>query len=95
MTNLELIRKWKELKIKFKSSKESKSMLSMFIVCVGETEIDVEGKKERVIGFYQGFDEKGSPAALFSSDDRNRCWTYALDSTKNTHIKSNIGKFIK
>jgi hypothetical protein len=95
MTNRDLMTKWKELKIKFKSEKKPIPMLEMFLVCVGETEIDVQGKKEIVVGFYQGFAEEGSPAYLFSSDQKNRCYTYGLDSKKNTHVKSLIGKFIK
>ena len=66
----------------------------MFLVCVGETEIDVQGKKEVVVGFYQGYDNGGSPAAFFSSDQKNNCFAYGMDTTKNTHVKSNIGKFI-
>jgi len=87
--------RWRELKIKFKSSKEIKNLNELFLVCVGETEIDVQGKKEIVVGFYQGFDEKGSPAILFSTDKKNTCFTYGLDTTKNTHIKANIGVFVK
>ena len=95
MTNQQLIKRWRELRIKFKSSKEMTPMMEMFLVCVGETEIDVQGKKETVVGFYQGYDNSGSPAAFFSSDQKNNCFTYGLDTNKNTHVKSNIGKFVK
>lgn len=94
MTNRQLIKKWRELQIEFKSSKETIPILQMFLVCVGETEIDVQGKKEVVVGFYQGYDSIGSPAAFFSSDQKNNCFTYGVDTKNNTHIKSNIGKFI-
>ena len=97
MTNRDLIVKWRELKIKFKSEKKSTPMMEMFLVCVGETEIDVQGqdKLERVVGFYQGFDEKGSPAVLFSTDKKNTCFTYGLDTKNNKHVKANIGVFVK
>lgn len=95
MTNKEIIKNWKTLKIKFKSEKKPVPLLEMFLVCVGETDIDVNGTKETVVGFYQGYDDKGSPAVLFTSDDRDVCWTYGKDSIKNTHVKSKIGKFIK
>ena len=93
MTNRDIMTKWKELKIKFNSEKKPIPMLEMFLVCVGETEIDVQGKKEIVVGFYQGFAEEGSPTALFSTDQKNRCFTYGLSG--NTHVKAKIGKFIK
>jgi len=95
MTNRDLMTKWKELRIKFNSEKKPIPMLEMFLVCVGETEIDVQGKKEIVVGFYQGFDEKGSPTAMFSTDQKNRCFAYGLDTKKNTHVKAKIGKFVK
>jgi len=95
MTNRDLMLRWRELKIKFKSEKKSTPMAEMFLVCVGETKIDVQDKIETVVGFYQGFDEKGSPAVLFSTDNKNTCFTYGLDTKKNTHIKAKIGVFVK
>ncbi len=92
MTNLYLIKNWHSLGIKFKSSKETSSLSDMFLICVGETELDVSGIKERVVAFYQGYDEKGSPAVFFTSDDNDRCWTFAHKN--DTHIKSNIGSFV-
>ena len=92
MTNQHLLKNWHSIGIKFKLSKEISSLAEMFLVCVGETEIDVSGVKERVVTFYQGYYEKGSPAVFFTSDDDNRCWTYAHDS--GTHIKRCIGNFI-
>ena len=95
MTNKELIQNWKTLKIKFKSEKKSIPMLEMFLLCVGETEIDVNGEKELAVAFYQGYDEKGSPAVLFQSDSKDYCWTFGIDSKNKTHIKARIGKFMK
>ncbi len=92
MTNQHLIKNWQSLGIKFKSSKETSSLSDLFLICVGETEIDVGGTKERVVTFYQGYDEKGSPAVFFTSDDNDRCWTFAHKD--GTHIKSNIGSFV-
>ena len=92
MTNKHLIKNWRSIGIKFKSSKEISSLSDLFLVCVGETELDVSGKKELVVTFYQGYDDKGSPAVFFSSDDKDRCWTFAHKD--DTHIKSNIGSFI-
>ena len=92
MTNQHLIKNWHHFGIKFKSSKETTSLTDMFLVCVGETEIDVSGVKERVVTFYQGYDEQGSPAVFFTADDKNRCWTYAHDN--GTHIKRCIGDFV-
>ena len=58
MTNKELITNWRNLGIKFKSSKEIKSLNELFLICVGESEIDVGGKKELVVAFFQGYDDK-------------------------------------
>ena len=69
-------------------------MSDLFLICVGESEIDVDGKKELVVSFFQGYDEKGSPAVFFNSDSKDRCWTFGYDTKKETHIKSNIGSFI-
>jgi hypothetical protein len=92
MTNKELITNWRNLGIKFKSSKEIKSLNELFLICVGESEIDVGGKKELVVAFFQGYDDKGSPAVFFTSDDKDRCWTFAHKD--GTHLKSNIGSFV-
>lgn len=95
MTNNILIKEWRTLSIKFKTSKEVIPLVEMFLVCPGETKIDVGGKEETVVIFYQAFDDKGSPSAMFASDKENGCWAYALDTNKSTHIKSRIGKFVK
>jgi len=95
MTNENLIKRWRTLSIQFKSNKTITPMMEMFLLCAGESEIDVEGKKESVISFYQGYDEKGSPVVFFTSDSKNNCWTYGYDSNKKTHVKSKIGKFIE
>ena len=92
MTNKHLIRNWRSIGIRFKTSKEVSSLSDLFLVCVGESEIDVGGKKELVVAFFQGYDDKGSPAVFFTSDDKDRCWTFA--HLNGTHIKSNIGSFI-
>lgn len=92
MTNIHLIRNWRSIGIRFKTSKEVSSLSDLFLVCVGESEIDVGGTKERVVAFFSAYDDKGSPAAFFSSDDKDRCWVYAHND--GTHIKSNIGSFI-
>jgi len=92
MTNKHLIKHWREIAIRFKSSKEVSSLSDLFLICVGEMEIDVQGKKEPVVVFYQGYDVHGSPAILFTSDDKDRCWTFAHKD--GTHLKSNIGSFV-
>ena len=94
MTNKHLIRNWRSIGIQFKSTKEISTLSDLFLVCVGESEIDVGGTKELVVGFFQGYDEKGSPAVFFQSDTRDRCWTFGYDTKNETHIKSNIGTFI-
>ena len=94
MTNKHLIRNWRSIGIQFKSTKEVSSLSDLFLVCVGESEIDVGGTKEIVVAFFQGYDEKGSPAVFFKSDDRNRCWAFGYDTTKESHVRSNIGMFI-
>ena len=95
MTNLVLIKDWKDLSIKFKSTKEITPLVEMFVICCGETIIDVGGKEENVVIFYQAFDEKGSPSVMFQSDNDNNCWAFALDTTNKTHVRSNIGRFVK
>lgn len=95
MTNLVLIKDWKTLSIKFRTSKEVTPLVEMFLICCGETVIDVGGKDETVVIFYQAYDDKGSPSAMFTSDNDGNCWAYALDTNKHTHIKSKIGKFVK
>ncbi len=95
MNNLQLIKRWKESAIKFKTSKEVIPLIEMFLVCCGETVINVGGKEETVVIFYQAYDDKGSPSAMFTSDGDDNCWAYALNTEQKTHVKSKIGKFIK
>ena len=95
MTNKHLIRNWQSIGIRFKTLKEISSLSDLFLVCVGESEMDVDGKKETVVGFYQGYDEKGSPALFFKSDKKNTCFTFGWDSNKKTYVKANIGEFVK
>ncbi len=52
MTNLVLIKDWKNLSIKFRTSKEVTALVEMFLVCCGETVIDVGGKEETVVIFH-------------------------------------------
>ena len=94
MNNNQLIKKWKDLSIRFKSSKEEIPLITMFMLCCGETEIKIGKEKEKVVIFYQGAGQ-GSPACFFQSDKKDTCWTFAYDSEKDTHIKSCIGKFVK
>ena len=65
MNNNQLIKNWKDLSIRFKSSNEETELLDMFLICVGETEVMIGDKKEPVVVFYQGYDQKGSPAFFF------------------------------
>jgi|SRR5579862_7034662 len=92
MTNIHLIRNWRNIGIKFRKSKQTSSLSDLFLVCVGETEIDVDGKKERVVSFFAAYDTNGSPAVFFTSDNDNKCWTYAHNN--GTHVKSHIGEFV-
>lgn len=91
MTNEFLIINWRDIAIRFKISKEISSLSGLFFGCLGESEIDVGGKKEKVVTFLQGGDV-GSPAIFFTSDDNDKCWTYA--HSNGTHVKSNIGSFM-
>jgi hypothetical protein len=94
MTNEELLENWrKSISIRFKTSGEM-PMAEMFLVCPGEMKIDVGGKEETVLVFYQGVDTKGAPTVFLSSDESNNCYAFAFDSTKNTHVKSTIGRFV-
>jgi len=95
MNNQQLIKKWKDLSIEFKSSKKVIPMTDMFLLCPGEVVVNVGGGEEKAVVFYQGYDEKGSPATFFRSDKKDNCFTYGLDTTKKTHVKAHIGKFVK
>jgi hypothetical protein len=95
MTNKQLIKKWKNLSIQFKSSKKIIPLSEIFLLCPGEGVITIDGGEEKVVFFYQGYDEKGSPAAMFKSDRNDNCYAFALDSGKKTHVRSHIGKFVK
>lgn len=95
MKNRHLIKNWRSLAIEFKSSKEIQPLAETFLICVGESQIDVDGTAEKVVGFFQGYDEKGSPAVFFQSDNKDRCWTFAYNSQEETHIRCNIGRFVR
>lgn len=95
MTNNQLIKHWKNLSIQFKSSKKVTPLTDMFLLCVGEGVINVDGGEDKAVVFYQGYDEQGSPAVFFKSDKKDNCFTFGLDTKKKTHIKSCIGRFIK
>jgi hypothetical protein len=95
MTNEELIKNWKTLIVKFNSENDPIPMMEMFLFCSGETAIDVCGTIEIVVIFYQGYHDKGSPAMFFQSDVDDNCLVFGYDSSKKTHIKSIIGKFLK
>jgi hypothetical protein len=95
MTNQEIEKKWKTLTIRFTNSGEVQSMNEMFLICPGEMNIDVGGKQETVVVFYQGYDTKGSPAIFLSSDDSNNVYAYAFHCEKKIYIKALIGKFVK
>ena len=94
MNNKQLTKRWKELSIRFKQSKEEIPLNTMFMLCCGETEIKVDNKPEVVVIFYQGADH-GSPAVFFKSDKNGTCFAFAYNSEKDTHIKSSIGKFVR
>ena len=93
MTNKELIDSWKTLSIEFNSGLTQK-MVDMFLLCWGETKMDMEGNKESVVVFDQG-GEMGTPALFCQSDVDDNCWAFGWNEEKKTGVKSKIGKFIK
>jgi len=95
MNNKQLIKKWKGLSIEFKSSKKVIPLTDMFLLCPGEGVINIDGGEDKAVVFYQGYDDKGSPAAFFKSDKNDNCYAYALDSKRKTHVRSHIGRFVK
>jgi len=95
MNNKQLIKKWKTLSIEFKSKKTKTKMIDMFLLCPGEGVINYDGGEDKVVVFYQGYDDKGSPAVFFKSDKNDNCYTFALDSKRKTHVRSHIGRFVK
>ena len=98
MTNKQLVLRWKNLSIKFKSDNSLHPLNDMFFVCLGERSCDVngKGKKERLVIFDEGGNcDEGAPIFFCKSDNHDNCWIYAWDSNKKIFVKSNIGKFIK
>ena len=93
MKNKRLIKRWKNLAIQFKSSKETKPMTDMFLICWGNHDIDFNGKKETVVVFDEGSNPGTAPSFYCQSDKDNNCWVFAWNG--KTFIKSNIGKFVK
>ena len=94
MTNKELIKGWKTLSIKFKTTGEIRPMTDMFLLCWGCTQMDVEGKKEETVVFDQG-GTQGSQVLFCQSDKDDACWAFGWNEEKKTSIKTNIGQFIK
>lgn len=94
MTNKSLIKNWKNLSLTFKTENLTKSLEEMFMVCWGETTIELEGKKMPVVVFDCG-GEMGSPALFCYSDSNDTCWSVGWDSKNDKMVKANIGKFIK
>ena len=95
MTNKYIVKNWKKLGIQFKSNKKIIPLTDMFLICPGEGMINIDGGEEPVVFFYQGYDEKGSPAAMFKSNKKDDCYTFAMNSKKQTHVRCFIGKFVK
>jgi hypothetical protein len=94
MKNKDLIKNWKTLAIKFKTSGQVRNMTDMFLLCWGETDMDIDGKKEKAVVFDEG-GMQGAPALFCQSDDQKNCIALGWDERKNTSVKSIIGKFVK
>jgi hypothetical protein len=93
MTNKQLRKKWKSFSIQFKSG-DTRPMTEMFLLCWGETELDCDGKKIKVVVFDEG-GMQGAPALFCQSDKDDNCVAFGWDSKKNTSVKSIVGKFVK
>lgn len=94
MTNKQLIKRWKKLSLKFKTENTTKLMTEMFLICWGETSIDIDGKKESVVCFDPG-GEQGSSGLFCQTDKNNNCIAIGWDSKNNKSIKSKIGIFVE
>jgi len=94
MTNKQLIKKWKHLSLTFNTEKLKRPLTEMFLICWGETEVEVDGKKEKVVLFDTG-GEQGSPALHCNSDKDDVCWAFGYNSKTKTYAKAKIGKFVK
>ena len=98
MTNKQLVLRWKNLSIKFKSDNSVRPLSDMFLVCLGERKCNIfeKGNNEKIVIFDEGGKcDEGAPIFFCKSDNHDNCWIYAWDSNKNAFIKSNIGKFVK
>ena len=96
MTNRQLIKRWKNLSIRFNTTPLTRPLTEMFAVCWGEHEVEVNGKKEKVIVFDEGSDPKqGAPAVFCQTDKKDIFWVLAWDSKKNTYVRANVGRFVK
>ena len=94
MTNKQLIKKWKRLSIAFNTEKIKRPLCEIFMICWGETEVEVDGKKEQVVLFDTG-GEQGSPALHCNSDKNDVCWAFGYNSKTKAYTKAKIGKFVK
>lgn len=94
MTNGQLVKSWKELAIKFNTSNEVTPLTDMFAICWGETETEIEKKKEKVVVFDAG-NKEGINAVYCHSDKNDRCWICCWDSKKETGVRANIGRFVR
>ncbi len=94
MTNAQLITCWKRLGIKFNTTKEVRPLTEMFAVCWGESETEIDGKKQKVVVFDEG-GEQGSPALFCKTDNKDTCWVCCWDGKKKTGVTANVGKFVK
>jgi len=95
MTNKYLVTHWKKLGIKLKKHRTVKKMADIFMICWGESEMDMpENKKEKVVVFDVG-GAMGNPALFCTSDKEDNCWEYGYDPKKKCTVKRVIGKFVK
>lgn len=94
MTNKSLVKNWKNLSLKFKTEGATKPLTDMFMICWGETPVELDGKKMSVVVFDCG-GEAGSPALFCYSDADDTCWCVGWDSKNDKMVKANIGTFLK
>jgi hypothetical protein len=95
MTNKDIVTNWKSLGILLTGEKEPRKLADHFMVCWGETEVELaNGTKPKVVILDCG-GEQGSPSLWLHSDEQDNAWeTYWIPETEKSEEKI-IGKFVK
>jgi len=93
MKNQELVDKWQTLNIQLTDDTEIRKMANIFMMCWGETEVDLaDGTKRKAVMFDVG-GEQGNPCLLCYSDDENNCWQVGWEPKTEKVEERIIGKF--